>query len=220
MSRICSCLLLSSIYYLNQEAFVQAGWRAFWFKNLAMQTQQRHSVTEFKVLPLQPLGAIWLYLKKNPKSLPFCVVCLWHWYCPRDSPALGSAKVLTPSLENRAPPAFPLWNSTWVLQFFRMGWLLESWKETEIGVDLCSWLALECTDVWIPGNNLLMTFSHQQLFVELVALKVSSKFYNSSGLCGYLSSSLGADQSHCGMGRRQCLNSPQYFGWKLLKLWW
>lgn len=89
--------------------------------------------------------------------------------------------------------------------------MLESWKETEIGVDLCSWLALECTDVLIPGNNLLMTFSHQQLFVELVALKVSSKFYNSSGLCGYLSSSLGADQSHCGMGRRQFEQSTVFW---------
>lgn len=176
MSRICSCLLLSSIYYLNQEAFVQAGWKAFWFKNLAVQTQQRHSVSEFKVLPLQPLGAIWLYLfKKNPKLLPFYAVCLWHWYYPRDSPALGSAKVLTPSLENRAPPAFPLWNFTWVLQFSRMGWLLESWKETETGVDLCSWLALKCTDVLIPGNNLLMTSHISSSSVVLVALKVSSK---------------------------------------------
>lgn len=115
MSRICSCFLLSSIYYLNQEAFVQAVWKTFCFKNLAMQNTAEG--TEFiKCGPCSHRCNLVVFIKKKTlKSLLFDVVCLCHCYCHR---ALGSD----------FKPFLGKLGSTWnfhsgiPLEFSRMGW--------------------------------------------------------------------------------------------------
>lgn len=60
----------------------------------------------------------------------------------------------------------PPWKSAFFHSGILQDGLMESWKEAEAGLDLSSWSALKSTNVLIPVNCLLMTFSHQQLFLS------------------------------------------------------